>query len=118
MSEAKNDTTLQAKIDGYNSQYGKIVTAYIPASGETFCFRRPTRAEITHYNKVAREQQNMAVEHAIGLCRSCHVGPGEKPQLEQAFNDYALAFAGMSDFDGVSDQLLKLSVGEAAITVK
>lgn len=114
MSEAKNENAI--KIEGYRSQYGKIVEAVL--ADQTFCFRRPNRGEITHYNKSARAQPDMAVEHAIGLCRTCYIGPETKDILETAFNEYALAFAGTSEFVGVSDLLIKLSTGEAAITVK
>jgi hypothetical protein len=122
MSEEKNDKQdeMDQKADEYQSKFGKCVRVFIAESGETHFFRRPTRAEITHFNKVARAQQDMAVEHSIGLCRSCHCGPGPKgdSKLEQSFNDYPLAYAGTADFDGVSDALIRLATGEAAITVK
>lgn len=122
MVEAKSKTEeMDLKADELNARYGKTVRAFIPATEETFFFRRPTRAEITHFNKQSRTQPDMNVEHSIGLCRSCFVGPGDienRKGLETAFNEYSLAFAGTSTFEGVADHLIKLATGEAAITVK
>lgn len=114
MAEANKDN--DAKADQYSSQHGKIVR--VELNEVLFCFRRPNLAEITVFNKNAMAQRDMSVQHSIGLCRSCYLGPTEKADLEKAFNDFPLAFAGTQSFDGVADRLIELSTGEAKITVK
>jgi hypothetical protein len=106
----------EAKIDALRTTHGKLVT--IELDGKPFCFRKPKKAEIIVMNKSQKASPELGVDHAIGLCRQCFVGPGALPELEEAFNDYCLAFAGTGDFDGVAEHLIKMATGEAKISVK
>jgi len=116
MSEAKTETPSDSKVDALRSLHGKLVT--IEIGDKTLCFRKPKKAEIVIMNKGQRSSPEMGVEHAIGLCRQCFVGPGLLAEFEEMTNDYCLAFAGSAEFDGVAEHLVKMATGEAKITVK
>lgn len=117
-STESENSAFQDKIDQARAQYGKIIA--VEVDGELLIFRRPKRAELVNMNKAARKQPELAIEHAIGLCRVCHIGPGKKGidgDVDRLSNEYTLLFAGSDDFKGISDHLIELSRGEAKITL-
>ncbi len=117
-SEETESSQFQDKIDQARAQYGKVIAVEI--DGELLIFRRPKRAELVNMNKSARKQPELAIEHAIGLCRVCHIGPGKRGiegDVDRFANEYTLLFAGSDDFKGISDHLIELSRGEAKITL-
>jgi hypothetical protein len=117
-STENEQSAFQDKIDQARAQYGKVIAVEI--DGELLIFRRPKRAELVNMNKAARKQPELAIEHAIGLCRVCHIGPGKRGiegDVDRFSDMYTLLFAGSDDFKGISDHLIELSRGEAKITL-
>jgi hypothetical protein len=117
-NEASAESAFQDKIDQASAQHGKVVAVEI--DGELLIFRRPKRSELVNMNKAARKQPELAIEHAIGLCRVCHIGPGKKGidgDVDRFANEYTLLFAGSDEYKGISDHLIQLSQGEAKITL-
>lgn len=117
-SEESDNGAFQDKIDQARAKYGKVIA--VELNGELLIFRRPKRAELVNMNKAARKQPDMAIEHAIQLCRVCHVGPGKRGidgDVDRLANEYTLLFAGSDDFKSISDHLIDLSKGEAKITL-
>lgn len=105
----------QSKLDAATAEHGKIVS--VTFEGELLMFRRPKRAELVNMNRASRKQPDMAIEHAIGLCRVCHVGPGPKEDVDKWANEYTIVFAGSDDYTGIADHLINLSKGEANIVL-
>lgn len=108
----------QEFIDRMRAEHGKVI--HVVIEGELLVFRRPKRAELVNMNKAARKQPELAIEHAIGLCGVCHVGPGPtglKGDTDKWANEYTVLFAGADDFKGISDHLVDLSKGEATLTL-
>lgn len=106
----------EVDVDSLRGTHGKLV--HVRLGDKDLCFRRPKKAEIVVMNKSQKANPELGVDHAIGLCRNCFVGPGPMKDFDEASDQYCLAFAGSSDFDGVAEALIKLATGEASITVK
>jgi hypothetical protein len=122
--ESTEETQLTQKhqefVDACRAEHGKVIC--VEVDGELLVFRAPKRAELVNMNKASRKQPELAIEHAIGLCRNCHVGPGpsgmQGGDVDRLANKYTLLFAGADDFKSVSDHLIDLSKGEATISLR
>lgn len=110
----------QGKVDAARVEFGKVLAVVV--EGDLLIFRKPKRAELVNMNKAARKQPEMAIEHAIGLCRVCHVGPGprgiDSGDVDKWANEYALLFAGSDTFKGISDYLIEMSQSDAKLVLR
>ncbi len=111
---ASNDR-FEAKIDEYRAIHGKVISVVVDDT--LMCFRRATKAEMVITNKASRKQPELAIEHAVGLCRMTFLGPGTKEDLDKMADKYPLLFAGSDQEMGISDHIIKAAHGEATVTL-
>lgn len=116
-----SDASTESKIDALRAKNGKILTMSLTVGDKAkiFCFRKPKRAELTAFQKAAKAQPDLQIEHCVGLCRTCFVeGPTTMQEFEEVANEYATALSGVDDYEGVADTLCKMAKGDAQLSVK
>jgi hypothetical protein len=105
----------QQKIDDARAEHGEVLQVVV--KDKLFLFRKPNTSELVSMNKSSRKQPELAIIHAIGLCRNCFIGPTSMSEFEEMTNAYTLLFAGAEDFKSVSDHLIDMAKGDAIITL-